>query len=100
MEALCARPADQQREAGCLSNRCRSHHTDLATTQKENLSTPLPPGSAGTYTEMTGAPSLFECLLAPPGNYAEGSGNDGFTPCPAGSFQDLPGQGSCKVGRA
>ncbi len=54
----------------------------------------------GTYSVMTGSASLKDCLPAPPGNYAEGTGNDGFTPCQAGTFQDLPGQGACKVGNA
>lgn len=52
----------------------------------------------GTYSVMTGSASLKDCLPAPPGNYAEGIGNDGFVPCPAGTFQNLPGQGACKVG--
>ena len=50
----------------------------------------------GTYNERTGAKALAECLPAPAGNYAEGSGNDGFTPCLGGTYQDKPGQGSCK----
>ena len=52
----------------------------------------------GTYSVMTGSAALKDCLPAPPGNYAEGTGNDGFVPCPAGTFQNLPGQGACKVG--
>ncbi len=51
----------------------------------------------GTYSEMTGAKALGDCKLAPAGNYAEGTGNDGFTPCLAGTYQDKPGQGACKV---
>ena len=50
----------------------------------------------GTYNERTGAKAIAECLPAPAGNYAEGTGNDGFTPCPGGTFQDVPGQGKCK----
>ena len=53
----------------------------------------------GTYSEMTGAKALSDCKLAPAGNFAEGTGNDGFTPCLAGTFQDKPGQGACKVRR-
>ena len=51
----------------------------------------------GTYSEMTGARAVTDCKPAPAGNFAEGTGNDGFTPCLAGTFQDKPGQGTCKV---
>ena len=52
----------------------------------------------GTYNEMSGAQKVTDCKPAPAGNFAEGTGNDGFTPCLAGTFQDKTGQGSCKVG--
>ena len=45
---------------------------------------------------MTGAKALSDCRPAPAGNFAEGTGNDGFTPCPGGTYQDKAGQGGCK----
>jgi len=45
---------------------------------------------------MTGATALSACLPAPKGNFAKGTGNDGFTPCPGGTYQDETGKGSCK----
>lgn len=51
----------------------------------------------GTYTDRTGANSVAACLPAPAGNYAAGTGNDGFTPCEPGTYQDQPGKGACKV---
>ena len=51
----------------------------------------------GTYTEMTGATSLDDCVPAPRGTFAAGTGNDGFTPCPGGTYQNETGQGACKV---
>ncbi len=50
----------------------------------------------GTYTEMTGSTSQAACVPAPAGNYAAGTGNDGFTPCDPGTYQDQPGKASCK----
>lgn len=50
----------------------------------------------GTYNEMTGAKALSNCRPAPPGNFASGVGNDGFTPCSGGTYQDKAGTGACK----
>lgn len=66
-----------------------------------NLSSPHPPlyvqeCPEGTYTEMTGSTSQAACVPAPAGNYAAGTGNDGFTPCEPGTYQDQPGKASCK----
>lgn len=46
---------------------------------------------------MTGSTSLSACLPAPRGNYAAGEGNDGFTPCEPGTYQDQQGGAVCKV---
>jgi hypothetical protein len=51
----------------------------------------------GSYTEATGSTSPDACLPAPRGTYAAGTGNDGFTPCEAGTYQDQEGKGACKV---
>ena len=50
----------------------------------------------GTYTEMAGSTDISACLPAPKGNYAPGTGNDGFIPCEGGTYQDEEGQGACK----
>lgn len=45
---------------------------------------------------MTGSTSQSACLPAPAGNYASGTGNDGFTPCDPGTYQNQPGKATCK----
>ena len=45
---------------------------------------------------MTGSTDISACLPAPKGNYAPGTGNDGFIPCEGGTYQDEEGQGACK----
>ncbi len=46
---------------------------------------------------MAGSSSLSACLPAPRGNYVAGEGNDGFTPCDPGTYQDQEGAAACKV---
>ncbi|EFN50756.1 hypothetical protein CHLNCDRAFT_28745 [Chlorella variabilis] len=45
---------------------------------------------------MTGGTEIEVCVAAPKGNYAPGTGNDGFIPCEGGTYQDEEGQGACK----
>lgn len=52
----------------------------------------------GTYNNYTASTSAAACREAPKGTYAPGPGNDGFTYCDAGTYQDETGKGACKVG--
>jgi hypothetical protein len=107
---VCLAGAVEQGTAAQAATRAANTHTKSSQVSAQQLTVPstlrlpvslcslLQDCPEGTYTEQAGSTTLAHCVAAPKGSFAEGTGNDGYTPCEGGTFQNEVGQSSCKVG--